>query len=160
MSKQPLFEIPDGLSVTYSYHYGGITPFFESLLGRPDTFPVSRCETCELTFCPPRIHCQRCWGATSWVQHSGEGTIESLVWAYWIPLDSPARTWTDLPYAYAAVRLDGCVNLLRVRVTGLDQTQSIEASTGVRGRLTTVEHPTARLGDLAFEADPGCRSAG
>ena len=154
MSKQPLFEISDQLSVTYSYHYGGITPFFEALLDRPDTFPVSQCAECDLTFCPPRIDCQRCWNSTDWIRHSGEGTIEAVVWAYWVPLDSPARTWTDLPYAYAAVRLDGCVNLLRVRVTGLDQRQPIKASTGVRGRLTTVESPTARLGDLVFVAAP------
>lgn len=152
MTAKP-FEIPDQLSVTYSYHYGGISPFFEALLDHPSTFKVSRCETCELLFCPPRIDCQRCWGATQWTDHPGTGVIESVVWAYWIPIDSPAREWTDLPYAYAAVRLDGCANLLRVRVVGLPQGVPLDQSVGRRGGLSTVERPTARLGDLVFTVD-------
>jgi uncharacterized OB-fold protein len=151
--KGALFEIDDELAVRYSYSYGGISPFFSALLDRPETFRISHCPACELKFCPPRIHCQRCWGATEWVDHPGTGTLESVVWAYWVPLDSPARNWTSLPYAYAAVRLDGCRNLLRTRVTGLAQTEPLESSTGRHGRLTTVGAPTARLGDLVFVVD-------
>jgi uncharacterized OB-fold protein len=150
----PGFEIDDELKVLYRYGYGGITPFFASLPDRPSTFPVSRCDACDLTFCPPRIHCQRCWSATSWVEHTGEGTIESLVWAYWVPIDSPARAYTDLPYAYGAVRLDGCHNLLRTRITGLPPQGPLGAVTGRRGRLATVEAPTGRLGDLYFTVAP------
>ncbi|QYB07099.1 hypothetical protein I1A62_22755 [Rhodococcus sp. USK10] len=154
MSKSTGFEIDDVLTVTYSYGYGGISPFFESLKEKTGTFKVTRCKTCQLSFCPPRIHCQKCWDATEWDEHTGEGVIESVVWAYWMPIDSPARAYTDLPYAYAAIRLDGCVNLIRVRVEGLDQRQSIESSTGRRGRLSTIDNPTARLGDLKFVVDP------
>ncbi|GCE42143.1 hypothetical protein Rhow_006082 [Rhodococcus wratislaviensis] len=46
------------------------------------------------------------------------------------------------------------MNLIRVRVEGLDQRQSIESSTGRRGRLSTIDNPTARLGDLKFVVDP------
>jgi len=149
----PQFEIDDELKVVYKYGYGGIAPFFEHLLDRPDTFRITACRSCDLAFCPPRTHCQSCWGATEWVDHSGAGTIESVVWAYWVPIDSPARQWTDLPYAYAAVRLDGCRNLLRTRVLGLRQDVPLSASTGRRGRLGVVEQPTARLGDLVFTVD-------
>ncbi|WP_214106208.1 hypothetical protein [Acrocarpospora catenulata] len=49
--------------------------------------------------------------------------------------------------------MDGCRNLLRVRVTGLPQGVPLASSTGRRGRLTTVEEPTARLGTLVFVVD-------
>lgn len=145
------FEIDDTLTVRYSYGYGGITPFFQAIADRSDALRVTDCAACGLSFCPPRIHCQRCWGETTWVDHSGAGAIESLVWAYWVPLDSPARTWTDLPYAYAAIRLDGCDNLLRVRVVGLDPQEPPTATLGRRGVVRVVEQPTGRLGDLYFE---------
>ncbi|AKS32098.1 Zn-ribbon domain-containing OB-fold protein [Mycolicibacterium goodii] len=148
------FEIDDELRVLYKYGYGGITPFFAGLAEGAEGYQTSVCDSCELAYCPPRIHCQECWGTTKWVAHSGEGVIESLVWAYWIPIDSPARAFTDLPYAYAAIRLDGCRNLLRTRVSGLPQGMPLPDATGVRGRLRTIDNPTGRLGDLYFEVDP------
>jgi uncharacterized OB-fold protein len=153
MATQTPFEIDDELKVIYKYGYGGITPFFSALLEQPGSYQVSFCETCDLRFCPPRLHCQQCWGKTTWVEHTGEGTIESVVWAYWIPIDSPARAYTDLPYAYAAIRLDGCRNLLRTRVCGLPQGLPLAEMTGRRGRLRTIEEPTGRLGDLYFVAE-------
>jgi uncharacterized OB-fold protein len=151
MTAQSAFEIDDTLTVRYSYGYGGITPFFRGLIENPPVFKISRCAECALAFCPPRIHCQVCWQPTEWVDHSGEGAIESLVWAYWVPLDSPARQWTDLPYAYAAVRVDGCHNLIRVRVTGLDRTEELQSSTGRRGHLSVASQADGRAGDLVFE---------
>lgn len=145
------FEIDDLLSVRYSYHYGAITPFFQQLSSSAPAFGMTGCEPCGLRFCPPRHHCAQCWQETTWTSHDGTGTIESLVWAYWVPYDSPARQWTDLPYPYAAVRLDGCVNLLRTRVTGLDPAQGPVQAAGLRGRLRVVPGATARPGDLYFE---------
>jgi len=145
------FEIDDLLSVRYSYHYGAITPFFEGLTTGAPPFRVSACDSCGVRFCPPRHHCRNCWGKTSWVDHDGGGTIESLVWAYWVPFDSPARNWTDLPYAYGAIRLDGCQNLLRTRITGLQPTAELADVTGRRGSLRVVAEPSGRPGDLYFE---------
>jgi uncharacterized OB-fold protein len=153
MATDPPFEIEDELRVVYKYGYGGITRFFSALLDQPRGYQVTSCETCDLLFCPPRLQCQQCWGRTAWVEHTGEGTIESVVWAYWIPIDSPARAYTDLPYAYAAIRLDGCHNLLRTRVCGLPQGSPLPEITGRRGRLKTIEEPTGRLGDLYFVTD-------
>ena len=154
MANTPRFEIPDLLSVTYSYHYGAITPFFEALIEPEPRLRISRCEACDLQFCPPRHHCQQCWGETAWIDHDGRGVAESIVWAYWIPIDSPAREWVDPPYAYAAVRLDGCRNLLRTRVIGLDKTASLQESTGRRGRLIVGPNPRGHVGDLLFEIAP------
>ena len=154
MAEDAKFEIPDLLSVTYSYHYGAITQFFQNLTRTPPRLQVSHCPACDLQFCPPRHHCQDCWGKTEWKDHSGEGTIESVVWAYWIPIDSPAREWVDPPYAYAAVRLDGCRNLLRTRVAGLDKRAPLPASTGRRGKLVVGSNPRGHLGDLEFHVSP------
>ena len=151
MTKTPRFEITDQLSVSYSYDYGAISPFFQALTEPTPRLRISRCEACDLQFCPPRHHCQNCWGETIWIEHSGEGITESVVWAYWIPIDSPAREWADPPYCYAAVRLDGCRNLLRTRVIGLDKVASLRESTGRRGRLIVGPNPRGHLGDLLFE---------
>jgi uncharacterized OB-fold protein len=151
MPIQPSFEIDDTLAVRYSYSYGAINPFFEAIAAGSVPFRITVCETCHLAFCPPRHQCQECWQPTTWTDHDGRGTIESVVWAYWIPLDSPARAWTDLPYAYAAIRLDGCRNLLRVRVTGLDRQAELGTSTGTRGQLAICPGSTGRVGDLVFQ---------
>lgn len=145
------FEIDDTLTVRYSYGYGGITPFFRAIAERSDTLRITRCAACALDFCPPRIHCQRCWGETAWTDHPGDGAVESVVWTYWVPLDSPARHWTDLPYAYGAVRLDGCHNLLRVRIVGLDPLAAAAETAGLRGRVRVVPEADGRLGDLYFD---------
>lgn len=148
------FEIDDVLSVRYSYHYGGITPFFEQLgVGSPP-FRITACAACGLRYCPPRYQCSSCWAETTWIDHEGSGTVESLVWVYWIPYDSPARDWTDLPYAYAAVRLDGCANLLRTRVTGVEPSVDLAVACGRRGSLRVVVGASGRAGDLFFELDP------
>lgn len=152
-SNRSSFEIDDELKVLYKYGYGGVTPFFSGLVDGAGSYQVSTCESCGLTFCPPRIHCQECWNDTAWIQHTGAGVIESLVWAYWMPIDSPARAFTDLPYAYAAIRLDGCRNLLRTRVSGLAQGIPPTETTGVRGRLRTIDNPTGRPEDLYFEVE-------
>jgi uncharacterized OB-fold protein len=142
------FEVDDELRVVYGYGYGGVSPFFEHLTDTTPSLYISSCRACELDYCPPRIHCQVCWGATEWREHDGSGTIESVVWAYWIPIDSPARAYTDLPYAYAAVRVDGCRNLLRTRVVGLSQQASLAELTGRRGHVRVIESASGRPGDL------------
>jgi uncharacterized OB-fold protein len=145
------FEVADLLMVRYSYHYGGITPFFQAIAERSATFRITMCEACDLRFCPPRYHCPSCWAATTWTTHDGAGIVESVVWAYWIPSDSRARAWTDLPYAYGAIRLAGCHNLMRTRVTGLDPAASLSQVTGSLGTLKVVAEATGLPGDVYFE---------
>jgi uncharacterized OB-fold protein len=148
-----VFEVDDELMVKYHYGYGAISPFFEAIAAGQSALRVSRCPACQSLYCPPRMHCQACWTETEWEEHSGTGTIESLVWAYWVPIDSPARRYTSLPYAYAAVRLDGCRNLLRVRATGVGQDITPERSGGLRGQIKVVPNAVGKIGDLYFEVD-------
>jgi len=85
----------------YRHSLGKVSPFFEAL--EEGQLLATKCESCGRVYLPPRAHCPKDLKATSWIELSGEGTLESWTLCPY----PPSYAQTDKPYILAYVRLDG-----------------------------------------------------
>lgn len=82
--------------------------FFRALKDRGE-FLASRCEGCHITYCPPRLFCERCFAELSPDATAGpEGTLESFTVGYAGVEGEPL----DEPVTLGLVRLDGADTVL------------------------------------------------
>jgi uncharacterized OB-fold protein len=83
--------------------------FFTALRDR-GKFVASRCEGCAITYCPPRLFCERCFEGPleADIEVGPEGTVESFSVGYTGVEGEPL----DEPVTVALVRLDGADTVL------------------------------------------------
>jgi len=74
MKENEVYEVKITDTYNYLFSYGGQTPFFENL-SKNKKFTGSKCVQCGFVWCPPRIHCSKCHGATEFIDLVDEGEI-------------------------------------------------------------------------------------
>jgi uncharacterized protein len=110
-------KIPGELSVSFRYTPGvGNTAFFEALRDR-GVFLGSRCATCEVTYLPARVFCERCLSELAPDTECGPGG-ELLSWTV-VRLDVDDRP-LEAPVTYGLVRLDGADTAFLHRLVDVD----------------------------------------
>lgn len=85
----------------YRHSLGKVSKFFDAL--EEKKLLATRCEGCGGVYMPPRTLCPKDLKPTSWIELSGEGTLESWTLCPY----PPNYVKTDNPYVLAYVRLDG-----------------------------------------------------
>lgn len=82
--------------------------FFTALRG--GRFVASRCDSCSITYCPPRLFCERCFDGPleADIEVGPEGTVESFSVGYIDVEGEPL----DEPKTLALIRLDGADTVL------------------------------------------------
>jgi len=106
-------RIDGTLPVAYRYTPGvGNTAFFTALRDR-GAFLGSRCPSCELTYVPARVFCERCFAALDADTPCGPGgTVESCTSLHVDVDDRPLAA----PERYGLIRLDGADTVLLHRL--------------------------------------------
>ncbi len=134
-------KIPGELSVSFRYTPGvGNTAFFEALRDR-GVFLGSRCASCDITYVPARIFCERCLAELEPSEECGpEGELVSWTVARADVDDRPL----DEPVTYGLVRLDGADTVFLHRLIDMGDSPSI----GVRLRAVLAENRTGSIFDV------------
>jgi uncharacterized OB-fold protein len=107
--------VAGGMPVAFHYTPGvGNAAFFEALRDR-GVFLGSRCGSCEVTYVPARIFCERCFAELSPDTEVGPGgTLESFTVGR-VGIDGEPL---EEPVAVGLVRLDGADTVLMHRLIG------------------------------------------
>ena len=134
-------KIPGELSVSFRYTPGvGNTAFFEALRDRGVVLG-SHCDSCGVTYVPPRIFCERCLAELEPDRECGpEGELTSWTVARVDVDDRPL----DEPVKYGLVRLDGADTVLLHRLIDLSGSPQI----GMRVRAVLAEGRTGSIFDV------------
>lgn len=143
------FEITEEYVYSYSYSYGGVSPFFREIVHN-QRLMVTRCDGCGLAYCPPRPDCQACWQPTRWEPHGGQGTVLAAVYCYWTQINAAVRRYVQPPFVYALVQLDGVSNALHALVHADDMRLNVAVRRGTRVTVRFRESRTGSMGDLYF----------
>jgi uncharacterized protein len=93
------------IPIRHRYTPGVAGEAFFRALKDDGRFLASRCESCGITYCPPRLFCERCFAGPldAGVTVGPEGTLESFSVGYTGPEGEPL----DDPVALGLIRLDG-----------------------------------------------------
>jgi uncharacterized OB-fold protein len=128
------------LPVRFRYTPGvGGTAFFEALRDR-GVLLGSRCSSCEVTYLPTRLFCERCFAELAADTECGPGgTLESFTVAH-VGIDGEPLAE---PVTWATVKLDGADTVM---VHRLIDTPAPEV--GLRVRAVVREQRTASIQDL------------
>jgi uncharacterized OB-fold protein len=128
------------LPVRFRYTPGiGVTAFLEALRDR-GVLLGSRCSSCELTYLPARLFCERCFAElTADTECGPDGTLESFTVAH-VGLDGEPL---PEPVTYALVKLDGADTVIVHRLIGADA-----PGIGMRVRTVIRERRTASIDDI------------
>ena len=107
--------VSGGMPVGFHYTPGvGNTAFFEALRDR-GVLLGSHCSSCDRTYLPARIFCERCFGALEPDTECGPGgTLESFTVGH-VDIDGEPL---DQPVALGLVKLDGADTVLMHRLIG------------------------------------------
>jgi len=137
-------EVPDRISITYRFSYGGQSRFFRELRRNKKLYG-SRCPACQITFCPPRADCNRCYGRTEWVELSGLGTVAACSTVH----VSNSSFVKKVPFICALVKLDDADTLLFGNIELEDVSR---ARPGMRVKVVFREERDGMITDFFFEA--------
>ena len=132
--------VPGDLPVRFRYTPGvGGTAFLEALRDR-GVLLGSRCSSCEITYLPARLFCERCFAELAADTECGPGgTLESFTVAH-VGIDGEPLAE---PMTWATVKLDGADTVM---VHRLIDTAAPEIS--MRVRAVVREKRTASIDDL------------
>ena len=122
--------VDGGLPVSFHYTPGvGNTAFFEALRDR-GVLLGSRCASCDVTYLPARIFCERCFAELAADTECGPGgTLESFTTGY-VGIDGEPL---DEPVAVGLVKVDGADTVLMHRLLGDDVWEiGVRVEAGVR----------------------------
>ena len=128
------------LPVRFRYTPGvGNGAFLEALRDR-GVLLGSRCASCEVTYLPARLFCERCFAELEADTECGpEGTLESFTVAH-VGLDGEPLPATD---TYGLVRLDGADTVMLHRLRDVASPEI-----GMRVRAVIRDRRTASIDDL------------
>jgi len=138
-------EIPDRISITYRYSYGGQSRFFREMRRNRKLFG-SRCPACAITFCPPRADCNRCYGKTEWIELSGQGAVVACSTVH----VSNSSFIKKVPFICALVKLDGADTLLFGNIEMEDVSW---AKPGMEVKVVFRDERDGMITDFFFEAE-------
>lgn len=103
MSENKIFEVKIRDIYNYLFSYGGQSQFFKNL-SENKKFTGSKCLQCGFVWCPPRIHCSKCHGATEFIDLVDQGEIITQ-----LQLATPPSTMKNFKsfISVALIKLDG-----------------------------------------------------
>ena len=132
--------VPGDLPVRFRYTPGvGGTAFFEALRDR-GVLLGSRCGSCDLTYLPARMFCERCFAElTADTECGPDGVLESFTVAHTGIDGEPLAE----PVTWATVRLDGADTVMVHRLVGTSAPE-----VGMHVRAVVREQRTASIDDL------------
>jgi acetyl-CoA C-acetyltransferase len=138
-------KVEGGFPVRHRYTAGVAgKAFFEALRDR-GVFLGSRCETCQITYVPARMFCERCFGELSaGVEVGSSGVLESFSVGYVGVDGSPL----DQPITLGLVRLDGADTVLMHLLTGFEEAEPVEIGQRVEAVLRPRAERTGSILDL------------
>jgi uncharacterized OB-fold protein len=132
--------VPGDLPVKFRYTPGvGATAFLEALRDR-GVLLGSRCASCEITYLPSRLFCERCFAELAADTECGPGgTLESFTVAH-VGIDAEPLSE---PVTWATARLDGADTVMVHRLIGTPKPE-----VGMRVHAVLRDHRTASIDDL------------
>jgi hypothetical protein len=102
-----------------------------------------RCETCSITFIPPREYCEHCWAKISenWVDLGNEGELVNYTVVRYNDKHLPKKA----PYILGQIKLTGADTPLTHIVTGVDPR---DVRLGMKLKAVFADRPTNTIMDL------------
>ncbi|MFC2039718.1 Zn-ribbon domain-containing OB-fold protein [Chloroflexota bacterium] len=142
MNESEIFEIEITDVYNYLFSYGGQSHFFRNL-AENKKFSGSKCLQCGFVWCPPRLHCSKCYGATEFVDLVDEGEIITF-----LELAIPPSSMKNFKSALgvALIRLDGADTCLKAIV----YSKGIKLIPGTRVKAK-YKNRINRISDYYFE---------
>jgi uncharacterized OB-fold protein len=144
---QAPLEIPDAMCITYKYSFGGISRFFREIRDH-GRLMGTRCERCDFVYLPPRLHCSRCYGETSWVPAGSAGTIKSCTTVHYAASSFQRNT----PYICAYIQIDGADTRLLHNV--MADPLTVGTGTRVKAVFKDRESRVGNISDFHFIPEP------
>jgi uncharacterized OB-fold protein len=136
-------EVPDRILINYKYSLGGQSRFFREMRRNKKLFGA-RCPKCEITFCPPRQDCNRCYGTTEYVELSGEGTVLTCCAVHF----TNSSFIKKIPFINALVKLDGADFLV---LGNIEMDDVSKAKPGMRVKTVFREERDGAITDFFFD---------
>ncbi len=133
----------------YLYSLGEVSRFFREIIDNRKLYGT-RCPKCRKTWMPPRGYCPDCYEQTDWVPLSGEGTVRSCTYCYFMGMGGDLLRFIDIPYVFALIQLDGTDTFLAHGVKPRHQSMG-EIVTGTRVRAVFREQRRGSIADFYFE---------
>ncbi|MEO0560859.1 MAG: Zn-ribbon domain-containing OB-fold protein [Chloroflexota bacterium] len=93
----------------YKHSLGKVSRFFIEL--EHQRFMATTCATCSGVFTPPRPTCPECLDITTWVELSGEGTLETYAVMHFSNGVNADVNTLEMPMVLAYVLMDGSTTL-------------------------------------------------
>lgn len=132
----------------YLYSLGELSPFFREVKENKRLL-AAQCPSCKKVWMPPRGDCSDCYEPVEWIPVSGEGTVISCSYSYYIGHGADLLGYLDLPYVFALIHLDGTDTYLAHGVKPKTQ-QMGEIVTGTRVRPVFREERRGSIADFYF----------
>lgn len=137
--------VPGTMPISHRYSAGIAGERFFRALAERGVFLATRCDACQVTYCPPRIFCERCFaGLEAEVEVGPGGTLLALT-VVRIGMDGAALA--D-PVAVGLIRLDGADTCLVHRLP--PQGPRPQAGGAVEAVLAPAGERTGSLDDVLY----------
>ncbi len=137
-------EVPDRMSITYKYTFGGQSRFFRELRDN-GRIMGTKCISCGISFCPPRSNCSNCYGDMEWIPLSGEGIVEGSTVVHFGTSEHVGK----VPFVCAFIKLDGA-DFFMWHMIETDDVDSIKPGTRVKACFK--EKRYGLMSDFIFKA--------
>lgn len=134
----------------YLYSLGEVSRFFREVIENK-TLYATRSPATGKVWMPPRAYCPDSYEETEWVPLSGDGTVISCTYCYFLGFTSDLPKFIDLPYVYALIQLDGTDTYLAHGVRPKGQAMG-EIKVGTRVRAVFRDDPKGSIADFFFKA--------
>ena len=133
----------------YLYSLAEVSQFFREIIENKRLF-ASKCPCCKKVWMPPRQYCPDCYEVTDWVPLTGEGTVMSCTYCYFLGMGGDLARYIDLPYVYALVKLDGADTFLAHGIRPNSQAMG-EIAVGTRVKAVFRDERRGSISDFFFE---------
>ena len=132
----------------YLYSLGELSPFFREIKDNKKLL-ASHCPQCAKVWMFPRGDCPDCYGEMGWVPITGEGTVVSCSYVYFIGHGIDLLSYLGLPFVYALIHLDGTDTYFPHVVKPPSQKMG-DIRTGTRVKVVFREKRRGTIGDFYF----------
>lgn len=132
----------------YLYSLGELSTFFREIINNKRLL-ASKCPQCGKVWMFPRGDCPDCYEETEWVPITGEGTIVSCSYVYFIGHGIDLLSYLDVPFVYALIHLDGTDTYIPHCVKPPSQKMG-DIRTGTRVKAVFRENRRGTIGDFYF----------
>lgn len=148
-AKQRPFELPfTDWKPEYLYSLGELSPFFRDVVENK-RLTATRCPNCRKVWMPPRGDCPDCYVENEWIPITGEGTVMSCSYCYFMGPGIDLIGYLDLPYVFALIHLDGTDTYMFHGIKPRSQSMG-EVRIGSRVKVVFREERRGTIGDFYF----------